>query len=271
MKDKIKNFFKNNGYAAAVYSCVALVVVLAAGVALYDSITEKNQGYGEEAVNNSRDRSYREETTELTTVPKTAEAETEPTTAARIAERASEAATGKAAEGETKTDKKTGEADRSSEIETRKSASADNLFSFDENTQVMLMPVEGQIVMDYSPEIAVFDATLEQYRTNDTICIAAEDGAPVAAAADGVVVESGYDEINGNSIVIDHGNGWMSTYSQLGENIPVAVGDIVNAGEIIAQIGEPTDFQSALGSHLEFYLTHNNESADPKLLFEGGE
>ncbi|MCC8096975.1 MAG: M23 family metallopeptidase [Eubacterium sp.] len=270
MKDKIKNFFSKNGYAAAVYSCVAFVVVLATGVALYDSVTEKSQSYSEEAVNNSRDKSYKEETAEITTAAKTAEVPTEAATA-KTAEAATEAATSKTAEAETKKTDKTTKTENSSEAQSGKTASADNLFSFDENSQTMLMPVEGQIVMDYSPEIAVFDATLEQYRTNDTICIAAESGTPVAAAADGVVTETGFDEINGNSVVIDHGNGWMSTYSQLGENIPVAVGDIVNAGEIIAQIGEPTDFQSALGSHLEFYLTHNDESADPKLLFEDRE
>ncbi|MCD8158888.1 MAG: M23 family metallopeptidase [Clostridiales bacterium] len=171
---------------------------MATGVALYDSVTEKSQNYSEETVNNSKDKSYKEEAAEITTAAKTAEAPTETATA-----KTAETATAETVEPETKkTTGKTTKTENSSETQTGKTVSADNLFSFDENSQTMLMPVEGQIVMDYSPEIAVFDATLEQYRTNDTICIAAETGTSVAAAADGVIAETGFDEINGNSVVI---------------------------------------------------------------------
>lgn len=45
-------------------------------------------------------------------------------------------------------------------------------------------PLEGDIVMDFSSDALVYDATLEQYRTNDCICISASQGTPVKAAAD---------------------------------------------------------------------------------------
>lgn len=270
MKDKLKNFFKDNGYAAVIYSCVALVVVLAAGVALFDSRAEKDgetaeitEGlYEDAAVSGSKDKSYKEQQTEATTSAKTAEKPTE---------QATNAAVGSATETETGAGQSAASSDKTKTEDDSKTASADNLFSFDENSQTMIIPVEGQIVMDFSPEIAVFDPTLEQYRTNDSICIAAEVGSPVSASADGVVYDAGYDEIMGNYVVIDHGNGWMSTYSRLGANIPAAVGDIVNGGEVIGYVGEPTDFGSALGSHLEFGVCHNDEAEDPKLLFDDEE
>ncbi len=257
MKDKLKQFLKENSYAAAVYSCIALVVILAAGVAFYDSLSitkpegEISENYApdepyEAPVSLSKDKSYVEEKKEKST-----EGETQKT--AEETKKPEAVTTPPAKEQPTKT------------------ATADNLFSFDENTQDMLMPTAGQIVMDYSPDLAVYDPTLEQYRTNDTICIAADPGSNVVAAADGVVYDAGFNETDGHYIVVDHGNGWMSTYSQLGENMPAAVGDIVNAGEVIAYVGEPTVFGSALGSHLEFYLTHNEEPEDPKLLFNSEE
>ncbi len=267
MKDKIKNFFNENGCAAVIYTCVALVVVLAAGVAVYDSRTEGqgetaelSEPYEDTAVSGSKDKSYKEQSAETTTAAKTAEKPTEAVTE-KTAEATTAASKLKTAEAqtETKTD------------DTKETASADNLFSFDENSETMLMPVEGQIVMDFSPEIAVFDPTLEQYRTTDSICIAADVGTPVGASADGVVYDAGYDEILDNFVVVDHGNGWMSTYSRLGENISAAVGDIVNAGDVIGFVGEPTDFGSALGAHLQFGLSHNDTAEDPKLLFEDEE
>lgn len=271
MKDKLKKFFRENGYAAIIYCCVALVVVMAAGVALFDSSANRFEGeitkgvsdYDDynKAVNNSKDKSYTEKTTEAAAGLKTAEKPTE-----AVTERTAEATTKAATTDNGKTAEKPTEA-----ATENKTAYADGLFAFDEGSQEMLIPVEGKIVMGYSPEVAVFDPTLEQYRTNDTICIAGEIGTPVSASADGVVYDAGYDDINGNYIVIDHGNGWMSTYSQLEDNYPVAVGDIVNAGQVVASIGEPTDFESAMGPHLEFYLTHNNESADPNLVFESVE
>ncbi len=262
MKDKLKQFLKENGYAAAVYSCIALVVILAAGVAFYDSLNISSRGEGEIAdeyeadephdrpVSLSRDRSYVDEQNE--------NASEKAETSSKVSQEAKKPENAAPAPAQT-------------EEQPSKTASADNLFSFDENTQDMLMPIDGRIVMDFSPDMAVYDPTLDQYRTNDSICIAADAGITVVAAADGVVYDTGFNETDGHYILIDHGNGWMSTYSQLGENIAAAVGDIVNAGDVIAYVGEPTVFGSALGPHLEFYITHNDEPEDPKLLFESEE
>ena len=38
-----------------------------------------------------------------------------------------------------------------------------------DDSQEMIWPVSGQIVMDYSVETGIFDRTLEQYRTNERI------------------------------------------------------------------------------------------------------
>jgi len=123
----------------------------------------------------------------------------------------------------------------------------------------MNWPVVGEVVMDFSVDRLVFDVTLNQWRTNDNIAIAADRGTTVRAAAAGRVIETGNTRQFGQTVVIDHGNGWITTYSQLDEDVAVNVGDIVNLGQIIGTIGQPSIFSSLLGYHVGFAI-HNNES-----------
>jgi len=124
-------------------------------------------------------------------------------------------------------------------------------------------PLIGEIVMDYSNDHVIYDKTLDQYRTNETMCLSAELGAPVNSAAAGIVVEIYSTKENGKTVVIDHGNGWRTTYSQLSDELSVRVGDVVEAGEQVAMVGEPSIYSSLLGSHLGFTVTKDDVAVDP--------
>lgn len=126
-------------------------------------------------------------------------------------------------------------------------------------------PIEGNIVMDYSIDRAIYDVTLEQYRTNDSVCIQAEEGTPVKASADGVVAFVGVDSEKGNTVVIEHQDGWATTYSQLAEEISVKEGQNVAAGQEIGTIGAPSKYSVLLGSHLDFKVSREDQSMDPKV------
>ena len=93
--------------------------------------------------------------------------------------------------------------------------------------------------------------------------IAAERGTPVAAPGAGVVVHAaaGYrgSEAWGNTIAIDHGNGWQTVYAHL-EGFDVAEGDQVAAGEQIGRVGATG---RATGPHVHVELHHNGERVDP--------
>ncbi len=128
----------------------------------------------------------------------------------------------------------------------------------------MNWPIFGDILMDYSTEHVVYDKTLDMYRTNDSISIASAIGAEVKATADGTVKSVSSDLQNGKTIVIDNGNGWATTYSQLQDNILVKEGDVVKAGQVIGNVGTPTKFSVLLGSHLQFKVTKNDQTVDPK-------
>lgn len=122
-------------------------------------------------------------------------------------------------------------------------------------------PVDGAIVMDFSTEAAIYDPTLDQYRTNDSVAISAPVGSDVKAAAAGTVASVTQDSENGVTIVINHQNGWKTTYSQL--QADVAEGESVAAGQVIGSVVEPTMYGVALGSHLDFAVSCDDVPMDP--------
>jgi murein DD-endopeptidase MepM/ murein hydrolase activator NlpD len=130
---------------------------------------------------------------------------------------------------------------------------------------IFSVPVSGEIAMDYSADKMVYDATLEQYRTNDSICYAAEEGTAVSAAAGGTVESVVKDNVKGTSITVFHGDGWRTTYSQLSDDVAVSQGDIVEKGQTLGYVGSPSKYSSAMGSHLEFKMTLDGNSVDPKM------
>lgn len=75
-------------------------------------------------------------------------------------------------------------------------------------------------------------------RVNDGVNIAGQSGAPVKAAAPGVVVYSGNEiGVFGGLVLIDHGAGWITAYGHLGR-LDVTKGDRVSVGQQIGGVGE---------------------------------
>lgn len=128
---------------------------------------------------------------------------------------------------------------------------------------VMSWPVDGDILLGYSPNTPLYDVTLDQYRTTDDVCIAANVGDDVTAAAEGTVAEIVEDENRGNYVVIEHGNGWATTYSQLSD-ISLSVGEAVEKGETIGKVAEPSIYSTAMGPHIEFKVTLDDRAVNPE-------
>ena len=75
------------------------------------------------------------------------------------------------------------------------------------------------------------------YEGHEGVDIAAEEGTPIYAAADGVVIETDlYDGSRGNYIVIRHDDGYQTYYYHAGE-LFARVDQRVAAGDIIAEVG----------------------------------
>ena len=133
-----------------------------------------------------------------------------------------------------------------------------------ENEPLFAMPLAGNIVMDYSADHAIYDATLDQYRTNDHISIGAKKGEAVKASEDGTVESIKTDDERGITVVLNHGNGWQTTYSQLQEDVVVKEGDKVKKGQEIGFVAEPTKYSVALGEHVDFSIAKDGVTIKKK-------
>ncbi len=132
------------------------------------------------------------------------------------------------------------------------------------NEFILNWPVAGDIVMDFSDDALIYDVTLDQYRTNDSVSISAQKGDIVSASSAGVVKEVNESAEDGWYVVIDHENGWETTYGQLQEELAVEEGERVVAGEMVGYVAEPSIYGSLLGEHVEFKVTLNDYAIDPK-------
>ncbi len=91
------------------------------------------------------------------------------------------------------------------------------------------------------------------------IDIANSMGAPVVAAADGVVVQSGAAGGYGNMVQIDHGNGISTIYGH-NSRIIVSMGQSVRKGQVVSYVGSTG---KSTGPHLHYEVRINGNAVDP--------
>lgn len=126
----------------------------------------------------------------------------------------------------------------------------------------LALPIIGDVLLDYSMDKAVYHSTMQQYRYNPALVVAAAEGQNVTAAADGIVSDVYYDSQTGNTIRFDLGNGYMLTYGQL-DNITLNPGDRVSAGDIVGKVAKPTIYYTEEGANIYYKLTKDGEPVDP--------
>ncbi len=91
---------------------------------------------------------------------------------------------------------------------------------------------------------------------------AGRTGDNLYAVDTGVIIYAGWsDRGYGNTVVIDHGNGYLSLYGHLMDGgLNVSCGQIVSGGQIIGFMGSTG---KSTGSHLHFELRYNGSPVNP--------
>lgn len=104
------------------------------------------------------------------------------------------------------------------------------------------------------------------YRYHDGIDIGnAGYGAPVVAAADGIVTYTGVMGGYGNCVMVNHGSGIVTLYGH-GQEIKTTLGSAVKQGDIIMTVGSTGN---STGPHLHFEVRKNGIAVDPIPFLKG--
>lgn len=132
---------------------------------------------------------------------------------------------------------------------------------------VMMWPVNGEVLIDYSMETTTYFETLNQYKCCNGVVLGAEVGTAVQASANGKILSISENEETGLTVSMDLGNGYRAVYGQL-KGLSKKVGDTVAQGEIFGYVEKPTKYFVKEGANLYFSMKKDGTYVDPMIYLE---
>jgi murein DD-endopeptidase MepM/ murein hydrolase activator NlpD len=94
--------------------------------------------------------------------------------------------------------------------------------------------------------------------------ISAGNGEPIAASRSGVIAATGNYFFNGNTVLIDHGQGFVTLYCHMSK-ISIEEGQQVETGDVIGAVGSTG---RVTGPHLHFGTYLNGTAVDPAIFLD---
>lgn len=139
-------------------------------------------------------------------------------------------------------------------------------YSFSESDS-LLRPVNGDVVLKYSMDSTIYFESLNVYKCNPAISIAANVGDSVAVVADGIVQSVVDSEETKTTVTVGLGDGYEATYGLL-DGVNVKSGDSVYKGQHLGTVAEPSAYYVKEGANLYFKLTKDGIPVNPMDYFE---
>ncbi len=119
-----------------------------------------------------------------------------------------------------------------------------------------IWPTRGYLTSGFGKRIHPITGKKEFHNGLD---IAARTGTDIIAAAGGEVIHSAFKMPRGNTVIIDHRNGYSTVYSQM-QKFLVKKGDRVKKGDLIGYVGSSG---RSTGPHLHWEVHLNGKPVDP--------
>ena len=119
-------------------------------------------------------------------------------------------------------------------------------------------PVEGKVISRFG---TYQNPNLKTVTENTGIDIHGSEGTEVRSINDGIVTTVTYIRGYGNTVILDHGDGFYSVYTHV-MDVEVEENSYVNARDIIAHVG---DSGSLEGTKLHFEIWGNKDKLNPEL------
>ena len=119
-------------------------------------------------------------------------------------------------------------------------------------------PIEGKVISRFG---TYQNPNLKTVTENTGIDIHGSEGTEVRSIYDGIVTTVTYIRGYGNTVILDHGDGFYSVYTHV-TDVEVEENSYVNARDIIAHVG---DSGSLEGTKLHFEIWGNKDKLNPEL------
>lgn len=127
----------------------------------------------------------------------------------------------------------------------------------------VVWPIEGTVLLDYSMDSTIFFPTLQQYAYNPAMIFSGAVNDKVYFVAKGKITNIETNEETGCTVTQDIGDGYTAIYGQLKE-LNFEVGDMVESGQVVGYVSEPTKYYSVEGSNVYFQVLKDGVPIDPE-------
>lgn len=118
------------------------------------------------------------------------------------------------------------------------------------------------LAKDYCPDNVVYNQSLKKWTPHKNVDLVVEDASSVFAVLDGVVTNIQKDYMKGTIVTVDHGNGLVTKYSSLAEDVNVTLNGKVTRGQVIGKATK-TPEEELMGPRLNFAVFEDGKAVDP--------
>ena len=270
-KNKVKDFFRKEGYYLVLFVCLCVVATVAAFTIRKNSVAkEQNKANNELSLNEVEDNNSSE--TDSNFNKQNAErVENNDELANSNEESLSEPEVASVDDEVATNDQEEVAENQTTEITQEEVADV----SAGTDTEVVLsLPIDGNVAIsrEFGKMIRTY---VDETRSEDTsrrgIDINAAVGTVVKSAAEGKVEEVSSNTTDGTYVVIAHANGLKTKYTNLSEEVKVAVGDVVSTGTEIGTVGNTSGIftSKVCGDVLNVQVQDaNGNDVDPSAYFD---